>query len=133
MSRLWWKVFCVVLALGWTVPSFAADELKQLLQQLMAVPKIETAAGVTAKVLVPPGSFYDPFDLYSRGATLWVSDDGKEEGEKGGQIFSVDAKGRLSVMVGLGKVLPPIALDVAPPSFGAFGGQIFTVAFARPE
>jgi hypothetical protein len=81
-------VFCVGLALGWTVPSFAADELKQLLQQLMAVPKIETAAGVTAKVLVPPGSFYDPFDLYSRGTTLWVSDDGKEEGEKGGQIFS---------------------------------------------
>ena len=133
MSRLWWKVFCVGLALGWTVPSFAADALKQLLQQLMAVPKIETAAGVTAKVLVPPGSFYDPFDLYSRGTILWVSDDGKEEGEKGGQIFSVDAKGRVSTTVGLGKLLPPIALDVAPPGFGAFAGQIFTVAFARPD
>lgn len=133
MSRLWWNVCCGVLALGWTPPSFAADELTQLLKQLMAVPKIETAPGVTAKILVPPGSFYDPFDLYSRGMTLWVSDDGKEKGEKGGQIFRVDTKGRISTTVGLGKLLPPIALDVAPPSFGPFAGQIFTVAFARPD
>lgn len=133
MFRLWWNVVSVWASLLWVTPTFAAEELKQLLDQLLAVPTIQTTSGYTAKVLVPPGSFYDPFDLHSQGTSLWVSDDGKEAGEKGGQIFRVDAKGTVSVTVGLGKLLPPIALDVAPPSFGAFAGQIFTVAFARPD
>ncbi len=128
-----WVVLSVWVSLLWIAPAFAAEELKQLLKQLLAAPSIQTAPDFTTKVLIPPGSFYDPFDLYSRGSSLWVSDDGKEEGEKGGQIFSVNAKGKVSVTVGLGKLLPPIAMDVAPPSFGAFAGQIFTVAFARPD
>ena len=133
MSYLSWIVFSVWVNLLWLAPAFAAEELKQLLKQLMAVPTIQTTSGFTSKVLVPPGSFYDPFDLHTHGSTLLVSDDGKEEGEKGGQIFRVDTTGNVSVTVGLGKLLPPIALDVAPSSFGAFAGQIFTVAFARPD
>jgi hypothetical protein len=133
MSYLGWIILSVWVSLMWSAPVFAAEELKQLLKQLLTAPTIQTASGFTSKVVVPPGSFYDPFDLHAHGSALWVSDDGKEEGEKGGQIFGVDAKGNVSVTIGLGKLLPPIALDVAPPSFGAFAGQIFTVAFARPD
>jgi len=89
MSRFWWNVLSLWVSLMWVTPTFAAEELKQLLDRLLAVPTLQTTSGFTAQVFAPPGSFYDPFDLYSRGATLWVSDDGKEEGEKGGQIFTV--------------------------------------------
>jgi hypothetical protein len=133
MSYLGSVLFSVWISLAGVAPAFAAEELKQLLKKLMTVPTVQTASGFTAKVFVPPGSLYDPFDLHAHGNALWVSDDGKEEGEKGGQLFRVDAKGKVSVAIGLGKLLPPIALDVAPPSFGAFTGQIFTVAFARPD
>jgi len=133
MSRFWWNVWSLWFVVDWSVPTFAAEELEQLLDRLLTAPTIETTSGFTANILVPPGSFYDPFDLHAHGDALWVSDDGKEEGEKGGQIFTVDEHGHVSVLVGLGKLLPPIALDAAPPNFGAFDGQIFTVAFARPD
>lgn len=133
MFRLWWNVFSLWVALIWVAPALAAEEIKQLLNRLLATPTIQTAPGFTATVLVAPGSFYDPFDLHARGTTLWVSDDGKEEGDKSGRILTVDAKGQVAVMVGLGKILAPIALDVAPPSFGTSSGHIFTVAFARPD
>lgn len=133
MPRLWQTLLSLWFILTCVSSAFAAEELKRLLDQLLAVPTIQATSGYAAKVLVPPGTFYDPFDLHSQGLSLWISDDGKEEGEKGGQIFTVDVKGQVSVVVGLGKLLPPIALDVAPPSFGVFAGQIYTVAFARPD
>lgn len=133
MSRKRQWLLCSLLILPWMAPARAAEELDQLLGQLLATPVIETAAGYTAQTLVAPGSFYDPFDLHARGEHVWISDDGKESGDKGGRILSVDAQGKVRVMIGLGKLLPPIALDVATASFGAFDGQIFTVAFSRPD
>ena len=133
MSCLWRSIFGLLVGLTWTSVAFAAEELKELLDRLLALPTIQTATGFTSTVLVPPGSFYDPFDLHSHGTTLWVSDDGKEEGDKGGRILAVDTTGKVSEVAGLGAMLPPIALDVAPPSFGTFAGHIFTVAFARPD
>ena len=70
MPRLWRNVIWLWVGLICVAPAFAAEELKQLLDRLLAVPTIQTAAGFTAKVLVPPGSFYDPFDLHSHGSTL---------------------------------------------------------------
>lgn len=133
MARLWRNIFSLWFALTWISPTCSAEELQQLLDRLLALPTIQTASGFTATMLVPPGSLYDPFDLFAQGATLWVSDDGKEEGDKGGRILAVDAMGKVSEVVGLGALLPPVALDVAPPSFGTFAGHIFTVAFARPD
>ena len=89
MSRLWWSLFSLWAGLTWASSAFAAEELKELLDRLLALPTIQTTTGFTAKVFVPPGSFYDPFDLHHRGGTLLVSDDGKEEEDKGGQIFTV--------------------------------------------
>ena len=92
MAWLRWNAFSLLVSLTWGAPAFAAEELKQLLDRLLATPTIQTASGFTAKVLVPPGSFYDPFDLYTRSTTLWVNDGGKEEGDKSGRILTVDAK-----------------------------------------
>ncbi|MGH7965883.1 MAG: hypothetical protein ACRERD_29375 [Candidatus Binatia bacterium] len=133
MSRLWRHICSLWFSLTGLSPALATEELQQLLDRLLAPPTIQTEASFSATMLVPPGSLYDPFDLSAQGQTLWVSDDGKEEGDKGGSIVAVDATGKVSVVVGLGAILPPVALDVAPPSFGAFAGHIFTVAFARPE
>ncbi len=124
--------FCL-LVLFCATPVQAAEELDALLGQLLATPAIQTAPGFTVKTLVAPGSFYDPFDLHSQGEVVWISDDGKESGDKGGRILSVDAAGKVRVLFGLGKLLPPVALDVASAAFGDFVGQIFTVAFARPD
>jgi hypothetical protein len=59
-------------------PGYAQEELKQLVDRLLAPPKIETRAGFTAKVLVPPGQFYDPLFIVARDDAIWVSDDGPE-------------------------------------------------------
>lgn len=128
MSRLWRSVLGLLVGFLWSAPASAEEELKQLLDRLLAAPAIQTAPGLTAAAFVPPGGFYDPFDLQIRGDTLWVSDDGEE-----GRMLNVDAQGRVAVAFGVGKLRPPIAFDVAPPGFGSFAGQLFTVAFARPD
>ena len=128
-----WNLVGLLVSLTWAAPSFAAEELNQLLARLLAVPTIQTEAGFSASVLIPPGSLYDPFDLHASGATLWVSDDGKEAGDKGGRILTVNTSGAVSVVADIDALLPPVALDMAPPSFGAWSGHIFTVAFARPD
>lgn len=136
MSRLCRNLLGLSLSLTWAAPSFAAEELNQLLARLLAVPTIKTEAGFSVSVLIPPGSLYDPFDLHVSGAaldTLWISDDGKEEGDTGGRILTVNTGGAVSVVADIDVLLPPVALDMAPPSFGAWSGHIFTVAFARPE
>ena len=40
----------------------------------------------------------------------------------------LDKQGKISVLAGLGKLLPVAGFDVAPASFGAFAGQIFSLA-----
>src|SRR5207247_3566512 len=39
--------------------------------------------------------------------------------------------GKISVLAGIGKLLPVTGFDVAPATFGSYGGQIFTLAQAR--
>jgi hypothetical protein len=133
MSQLWRSLLGVWVSFTWAVPICAAEEIEQLLDRLLAVPTIQTEAGFTATVLIPPGALYDSFDLHSSGTALWISDDGKEKGEKGGRILTVDASGSVSVIADVDALLPPVSLDVAPPSFGAWSGHIYTVAFARPD
>ncbi len=131
MGKKMIRSLCALLMVAAT--AHAAEELDALLGQLLAVPKLVLASGFTAHTLVAPGTFYDPFDLRSHAGAVWVSDDGKEIGDKGGTIQSVDAKGKVTLEVGLGKLLPPVAMDFAPAAFGSAAGQIFTVAFARPD
>jgi hypothetical protein len=125
-------VWSIMLLAGvGTPPALAENELKGLLDRLLAKPTIQTEAGFTASVLVPPGKLYDPVWLMSHNGAVWTNDDGGEEGDKGSQIVAIGKDGALSVVVALGRLLPTTGLGVAPAGFGAFGGQLFTLAQAE--
>src|SRR5581483_8228019 len=130
-----WGLCCVVVGLLLYVlsvaPVDADDELNALLDRVMAH-DIKPAAGFTAKVIVPPGQMYDPLVMRRHGDAVWLNDDGKEEGDKGSRLLSVDRQGNVSVLVDANKMLPISAgFDVAPDDFGQFGGQIF--ALSQPK
>ena len=124
-------VSVVLLASGGTPPTFAQDEVKKLTDRLLAAPTIHTEPGFTASVLVKPGHLYDPVWLMSHNGSVWTNDDGGEKGDRGSQIVAVGKNGALSVVVGLGRLLPVTGMGIAPAGFGAFGGQLFTLAQAE--
>jgi len=122
------------LALGaclWGGAALAEEEAKSLTARLLAPPKLTAETGFSVKLLVPPGHLYDPLWMLPRGDVVWINDDGGEEGEKGSRLLSLDAKGKISVLAGLGKLLPVTGFDVAPVGFGSFAGQIFSLAQAK--
>jgi len=131
MQNLWWKVIGLVLVGTFVSSALAEEELKNLMDRLLAPPKIEAQSGFTAKVLVPPGQFYDPLFVVARDGDTWLNDDGPEEGEKGSRLLSVDETGKISVVAGIGKLLPVTGFDIAPKSFGESEGQIYTLAQAK--
>ncbi len=96
-----------------------------------AAPAIKAEAGFAAKVLVPPGTLYDPLWTAPHGDVVWLNDDGGEKDDTGSRIMAVDRNGAVSVVAGLGKFLPITGWDIAPPKYGAYGGQIFTLAQPR--
>lgn len=62
-----------------------AEHTDPMTAPFLAMPEITVSAGYTAKVLVPPGVFYDPlFPIAGMGDDIWLNDDGGEEGEGGG-------------------------------------------------
>jgi hypothetical protein len=109
---------------GFSMQVFAEEEVKGLLERLMAAPTIKTEEGFRADMLIPPGEFYDPLWLHSQKDSVWLNDDGGEEGEKGSRIVSISKDGKISELVGLGRLLPVTGYDVAPARFGAFAGHI---------
>lgn len=131
MQNFWRVLGGLCIGTAIVSPGYAEEELKQLVDRLLAPPKIETQAGFTAKVLVPPGQFYDPLFVLARDGALWLNDDGPEQGEKGGRLLSVDEAGKVSVVAGIGKLLPVTGFGIAPKSFGEFEGQIYTLAQAK--
>lgn len=132
MLRILGVLWSAVLLAGIrTPPAFAQDEVQGLLERLLAVPAIRTEPGFTATVLVQPGHLYDPVWLMTQNGTVWTNDDGGEEGDKGSQIVAIGKDGALSVVVGLGRLLPTTGFGIAPEGFSAFGGQLFTLAQAE--
>jgi len=111
--------------------SSPAQDIDDVPARLMTSPAIETAAGFMAEILVAPGKFYDPLWLHSVDGAVWLNDDGGEEGEWGGRLFSIERDGAVSILVGLGRLLPATGFDVAPASFGSSPGFIHTVAQGR--
>lgn len=102
---------------------------QQTFERVMAVPDIGLAAGFTARVLVPTGAeLFDPFDFHVLdNERLWVADDGKN-----GAVFEVTLAGKVTLIADIHQHAP-YAIDVAPPGFGRHAGQIYAIAFARPE
>ena len=124
-----WRWLTWGLLLGFvSVSSTLAEETEaqRLMKKLLAPPKIQTEAGFTAKLLVPPGQLYDPLFMRPQGGAVWLNEDGGEEDDKGSRLLSLDTRGKITILAGLGKLLPVTSFDVAPQGFGAFGGQIFT-------
>jgi len=123
----------IVIALQFCRQPFAlaapmGHEAQLVVDRLLAPPSISTEPGFTAKLLVAPGELYDPLFMVPRGNTVWMNDDGKENGPHGSRILAFTLDGKFSVLVGADKMLPVTGLDVAPADFGNFGGQIFTLA-----
>jgi len=63
----------VLLTGSGTSLAFAKDELKGLMERLLAVPKIRAESGFKASVLVPPGHLYDPVWLMSHNGEVRLS------------------------------------------------------------
>jgi hypothetical protein len=129
-----WRRFACGLVLGlMSVSATSAEETEaqRLIKKLLAPPKIQTEAGFTAKLLVPPGQLYDPLFMRPQGETVWLNDDGGEESDKGSRLLALNTRGKITILAGLGKLLPVTSFDVAPEGFGSFGGQIFTLAQAK--
>src|SRR4051812_30249174 len=100
-----------------------SDELQQ---RLMALPPIQAAEGYRARVLVPPGTLWDPLAACpGDGDDIWIGDDGGELGEGQGNVYRVTIDGVVSHLVPPGQLTAPIGVDRAPAGFGAYGGQVF--------
>ncbi len=125
-----WTMACLGLSVM-ALPIAAQDELDRVLERLMAAPNIEVEDGFTVRVLIPPGQLYDPLFMRDHDGAIWMNDDGGEEGDKGSKIVAIDAQGRISTVVALGRLLPVTGFDIAPLSFGQYQGQLFSLAQAR--
>lgn len=90
----------------------------------MSPPSIQTEAGFSATVLVPPGELYDPLTMIKHGDVVWVNDDGGNG--TGGRIWAIDKQGRVSDVIPKEELFPTIGFDIAPPGFGSYDGKILT-------
>jgi hypothetical protein len=100
--------------------------------EYLAPPLVTVEAGYNARVLVKPGSLYDPlFPIAGEGDEIWLNDDGGEDGEGGGGIYSITPDGTVVPLVKVGTIPPPTAIDRAGESFAPYSGQIF--ALAQPK
>ena len=122
-------VILIATALGAPTIVWGQPELHRVLSTLLAPPIIHAEEGFKAKLLVPPGQLYDPLFMLKRpNGLIWLNDDGGEENETGSRIIAVTKKGKVSVVVGLGKLLPVTGVDLAPPGFGTYAGMLVTLA-----
>ena len=100
-------------------------------REYLETPHVIVEEGYRARLLVPPGTFYDPlFPIAGAGDDIWLNDDGGEEeaGEGGGGIYCVDFHGQVTPLVPIGKIPPPTAIDRAPSSFAPYSEHIFALA-----
>ena len=125
------KLFAYSALWGAVASLSAGIALAQAAAPAIEAPAITAESGFTAKVLVPPGTLYDPLWTAPHGDTVWLNDDGGEENDTGSRIMAVDRNGAVSVVAGLGKFMPITGWDIAPPTYGTYGGQIFTLAQSR--
>lgn len=101
---------------------------------MLTSPTITATAGVTATLVVPPGTMYDPLSVLPRpGRTLWINDDGGVSGPRGGYVWTVDQRGRTGVLIDANRMMPSTGVDIAPKGFGAWGGQLFTLSTVTVE
>ena len=121
----------MTMILGAGRVSAAETELTQVLDAMLAY-DIEPAPGFRVEVVVAPGELYDPLVMRAVDGEVWLNDDGKESGDKGSRMIAVSRDGDVRILVEADKLVPVSAgFDVAPPGFGAFGGDVF--ALSQPK
>ena len=106
-------------------------EIDILVEEALAPPAITVEAGFTSRLLVPPGDMYDPLGLRPLNGAVWIVDDGRQVGSRGGRIWSVDYAGGVSTLVDTPRLLPSVGFDIAPPTFGDFAGEVFVLTQPR--
>jgi hypothetical protein len=113
-----------VLVLG-CVPYVANADPQATIEKLLAPPNIEAAKGLTAHLLIAPGTLYDPLIMLPMGESPWLNDDGGEEKDKGSRLLSISPSGEISILADIGKLLPTVGFDIAPAGFGSYAGQVY--------
>ncbi len=122
----------LVLSAGQVAPGVATNA--EVPPVMLTVPTIAAAPGVTATLVVPPGTMYDPLSVLPRpGRTLWINDDGGVSGPRGGYVWTVDRRGRTGVLIDANRMMPSTGMDIAPKGFGSWGGQLFTLSTVTVE
>ena len=122
---------CIAILAGLCMHGFAETEAQKVEARLLAPPVIKTEPGFTAKILVPPGQLYDPLFVFMHNGATWLTDDGGEVDGTGSRIVSVNAKGKVTVIVPYTVTVPMIAGGFAPAGFGNLTGQI--IMFSQPK
>jgi hypothetical protein len=106
----------------------AGNEAQSVIGRVLASPVIKPEDGFRAKLLIPPGELYDPLFMVPHGKAVWMNDDGKATDGHGSRLLSVSMEGKISVLMGAERLVPVTGFDVAPQSFGSYGGQVFSIA-----
>src|SRR2546423_916030 len=104
------------------------NEAQSVIGRVLASPVIKPEDGFRAKLLIPPGELYDPLFMVPHGKAVWMNDDGKATDGHGSRLLSVSMEGKISVLMGAERLVPVTGFDVAPQSFGNYGGQVFSIA-----
>jgi hypothetical protein len=116
-----------ILVLGCACTIASADP-HSVIEKLFAPPDIEVAPGLSARLLIAPGTLYDPLIMLPMGEATWLNDDGGEEKDKGSRLLSISPSGEISILADIGKLLPTVGFDIAPDGFGRYGGEVFSLA-----
>src|SRR2546423_9048397 len=104
------------------------NEAQSVIGRVLASPVIKPEDGFRAKLLIPPGELYDPLFMVPHGKAVWMNDDGKATDGHGSRLLSVSMEGKISVLMGAERLVPVTGFDIAPQSFGTYGGGGFFVA-----
>jgi sugar lactone lactonase YvrE len=103
-------------------------EAQALIDRLLAPPVIRPEAGFRARLLIPPGELYDPLFMLPHDGVVWMNDDGLATDGHGSRLLAIGPQGKISVLMGPDKLLLVTGFDLAPASYGNYGGQLFSLS-----
>jgi hypothetical protein len=126
-QRVGLTICCLLVSLSWHGVR-ATESLQFAVARLTAPPAIKTQSGFSAQLILPPGQRDDPLVMRPAGQVMWLNDDRGQEDDKGSRLLAVDARGGIRALADMGKLLPSVGYDIAPAGFGAYGGQVFSIA-----
>jgi|SRR5579885_840695 hypothetical protein len=129
LRRFLWTALAAFLVVMLTEAATAAGqgqtEAAKVTARLLAAPRIKTAPGFAARIVVGPGQLYDSLQMVPHGSEIWLNDDGGESEKGGGRLLAVGKAGEVRELTAPKDLLPGVGMDQAPDDFGSYGGQLF--------